>query len=160
MEIVYIALGSNLGNRAENLENAVAALKGVGAVCAQSQVYETAPLYVVEQPAYLNAVVKVATTLTPEQVLTALQAIENAAGRERGVRYGARSLDLDILYYGNAVIETETLQVPHPLLAERAFVLYPLCDVAPDFIHPVTGKTSVQMKAGVCGQDVRVFADL
>jgi 2-amino-4-hydroxy-6-hydroxymethyldihydropteridine diphosphokinase len=160
MEIVYIALGSNLGNRAENLENAVAALKGVGAVCAQSQVYETAPLYMIDQPAYLNAVVKLETSLTAEQVLTALQEIENTAGRERGVRYGARILDLDILYYGEAVIETATLQVPHPLLAERAFVLYPLCDVAPDFIHPVTGKTSAQMKAAVCGQDVRVFVGL
>ena len=157
---IYIALGSNLGNRAANLAEAMNALRAVGAVCAQSQVYETAPLYVIDQPAYLNAVVKLETTLTPEQVLTALQAIENAAGRERGVRYGARSLDLDILYYGNAVIETATLQVPHPLLAERAFVLYPLCDVAPDFIHPVTGKTSAQMKAAVCGQDVRVFAGL
>ncbi len=154
---IYIALGSNLGNRAENLENAVVALKGVGAVCAQSQVYETAPLYVIDQPAYLNAVVKLETSLTAEQALTALQAIENAAGRERGVRYGARSLDLDILYYGNVVIETATLQVPHPLLAERAFVLYPLCDVAPDFIHPVTGKTSTQMKAAMCGQDVRLY---
>jgi 2-amino-4-hydroxy-6-hydroxymethyldihydropteridine diphosphokinase len=160
MEIVYIALGSNLGNRAENLENAVAALKGVGAVCAQSQVYETAPLYMIDQPAYLNAVVKLETSLTAEQVLTVLQEIENTAGRERGVRYGARILDLDILYYGEAVIETATLQVPHPLLAERAFVLYPLCDVAPDFTHPVTGKTSAQMKTGVCGQDVRVFVGL
>ena len=157
---IYIALGSNLGNRAANLAEAMNALRAVGAVCALSQVYETAPLYVIDQPAYLNAVVKVETSLTAEQVLTALQAIENAAGRERGVRYGARSLDLDILYYGNVVIETATLQVPHPLLAERAFVLYPLCDVAPHFKHPVTGKTSVQMKAAVCGHDVRVYSQL
>jgi 2-amino-4-hydroxy-6-hydroxymethyldihydropteridine diphosphokinase len=157
---IYIALGSNLGNRAANLAEAMNALRAVGAVCAQSQVYETAPLYLTEQPAYLNAVVKLETSLTAEQVLTALQEIENTAGRERGVRYGARILDLDILYYGNAVIETATLQVPHLLLAERAFVLYPLCDVAPNLKHPVTGKASTEMKTAVCGQDVKVYSKL
>jgi 2-amino-4-hydroxy-6-hydroxymethyldihydropteridine diphosphokinase len=158
METVYIALGSNLGNRTENLVNAINALNVlVGAVQAQSHVYETAPLYITEQPAYLNAVVKVETMLTPAQVLEALQGLEKAAGRVRDVRYGARVLDLDILYYGNAVIETATLQIPHPLLAERAFVLYPLCDIEPDLLHPLTGKTSVQMKEAVCGQDVRVY---
>jgi 2-amino-4-hydroxy-6-hydroxymethyldihydropteridine diphosphokinase len=101
---IYIALGSNLGNRAENLAEAMNALRAVGAVCTQSQVYETAPLYMIDQPAYLNAVVKLETSLTAEQVLTVLQEIENTAGRERGVRYGARILDLDILYYGEAVI--------------------------------------------------------
>lgn len=133
-----MALGSNLGDRARHLEQAIHGLRatcGVGQV-EISPVYETDPVGP-PQGSYLNAVVSLTTTLQPRALLACLQAIEAAAGRERASERNApRSLDLDLLFYGDHCLDEEGLQVPHPRLQERAFVLTPLADLAPALMHP------------------------
>ena len=131
--LVYIGLGANLGEREAALRQALAALgqyPGIR-VLRVSPLYGSAPVDA-GGPDYLNAVAEVATTLTPEAVLQALQAIEQSAGRERPYRNAPRTLDLDILWFGDQVIDTPTLTVPHPRMAERAFVLRPLADLVPE----------------------------
>jgi len=134
-----VALGSNLGDRETSLAAAIAALRRTRRVrvLAVSPVYETDPVGPPPQGPYLNAVVRLRTSLPPRALLERLQAIETAAGRTRGgERNAARTLDLDILFYGDAKIHEPGLAVPHPRLHERAFVLEPLCDLAPDRVHP------------------------
>ena len=134
-----MALGSNLGDRETSLAAAIAALRRTRRVrvLAVSPVYETDPVGPPPQGPYLNAVVRLRTSLPPRALLERLQAIETAAGRTRGgERNAARTLDLDILFYGEAKIHEPGLAVPHPRLHERAFVLEPLCDLAPDRVHP------------------------
>lgn len=140
-ERAYIGLGSNLGDREAMLQFAVRALDDLDDVSlvAVSRVYETDAVGPGEQGAYFNAAVAVDARIPPERLLERLLAIELEAGRDRtseAVRWSARTLDLDLLFFGDACIETKGLQVPHPRLHERAFVLEPLCDLAPDFIHP------------------------
>jgi 2-amino-4-hydroxy-6-hydroxymethyldihydropteridine diphosphokinase len=137
--IAYIALGSNLGDRERHLSAAFAALRalrGVREVVA-SRVYETDPIGPGEQRPYLNAVARVRTDLSPRDLLDELLAIERSEGRERGaVRDAPRTLDLDLLLYGEREIDEPGLVVPHPRMALRAFVLEPLCDLAPDLVIP------------------------
>ena len=131
--LVYVGLGANLGEREAALRQALAALgqyPGIR-VLRVSPLYGSAPVDA-GGPDYLNAVAEVATTLTPEALLQALQAIEQSAGRERPYRNAPRTLDLDILWFGDQVIDTPTLTVPHPRMAERAFVLRPLADLVPE----------------------------
>jgi 2-amino-4-hydroxy-6-hydroxymethyldihydropteridine diphosphokinase len=143
-EAVYLGLGSNLGDRAGLLAAAIAGLretKGIS-VRAVSPLYETDPIGPPPQGPYLNAAVQVATTLAPRELLETLLALETRAGRVRsGVRDSPRTLDLDLLLYGDRVVDEPGLVVPHPRLHERAFVLEPLCDLAPDFVHPTRGET-------------------
>lgn len=141
MTEVYIALGGNLGDRAANLEAAIAALGPEIVLRDRSAVYETEPQYVTGQPRFLNMAVRGETDLGADDLLRHLKELEKSLGRTGGVRYGPRVIDLDILLYGDAVIETPGLSIPHPRLAERAFVLRPLADIAPRLVHPVTGKT-------------------
>lgn len=141
MTEVYIALGSNLGDRAANLEAAIAELGPEIVLRDRSAVYETEPRYVTGQPRFLNMAVRGETDLGADDLLRHLKELEKSLGRTGGVRYGPRLIDLDILLYGDAVIETPGLSIPHPRLAERAFVLRPLADIAPRLVHPVTGKT-------------------
>ena len=137
--IAYIALGSTLGDRELHLRAALAALReqrGVRDVLT-SRVYETDPIGPGPQRPYLNAVARVATALSPRDLLDRLLAIERSEGRERGaVRNAARTLDLDLLLYGEREIDEPGLVVPHPRMAQRAFVLEPLCDLAPDLVIP------------------------
>lgn len=133
-----IGLGSNLGDRARTLEGAVAAIAELGALRAVSSVYETAPVGP-PQPEYLNAAVRLETELLPERLLDELLEIERRAGRERRVRWGARTLDLDILWISGMVVETSRLTVPHSELSARAFALVPLLEVAPEATDPRTG---------------------
>ncbi len=131
----YVALGANLGDAAQTLRDALASLThtpGIRLVKASS-LYRTAPIES-SGPDYLNAVAAVSTTLTAPDLLTALQAIENAAGRERPYRNAPRTLDLDLLLYGDGRIASPTLTVPHPRMGERAFVLVPLAEIAPEFV--------------------------
>jgi 2-amino-4-hydroxy-6-hydroxymethyldihydropteridine diphosphokinase len=139
----WVALGSNLGDRAAHLAAAIAALRAHPEirVTALSAVYETDPVGPPPQGPYLNAVVRLRTTLAPQALLACLLEIEAGEGRQRGERWSARSLDLDLLFYGALVIDEPGLRVPHPHLHERAFVLEPLCDVAPRLVHPVLGET-------------------
>jgi len=141
-----IALGGNLGNSQKILTEAIAALdyEPCIRVVSRSHFYKTAPIGP-PQPDYLNACILVETTLTPRSLLHHLLAIENQFGRVRQVRWGARSLDLDLLLYGDQVVDTLGLTVPHPRLHERAFVLVPLMDVAPDWPHPIFRKTVAQL---------------
>lgn len=130
-----VALGANAGDRLATIEAAIWALHDADAIVVTdvSGIYETLPWGGVEQPAYLNAVVTIETTLGPHELLADLQATEAAFGRDRGaeVRWGPRTLDLDLLLYGDEVIDTPGLAVPHPRLTERAFVLVPLAEVLP-----------------------------
>ncbi len=156
--IVHIGLGSNLGNRAANLRDAITALAGVGEVEAESRVYETAPLYVTDQPAFLNMAVRIRTTLSPLDLLHRLKGIESQLGRVAAVRYGPRRIDLDILLYGEVVLETAELALPHPRLPERRFALAPLADIAADTRHPVSGLTVAAMLAALPeGDEVRQY---
>ena len=137
---VYLGLGTNLGDRWQNLLRAIEGLRAFVAVDGVSPVYETEPWGYTEQPWFLNAVVTGLTELPPQDLLAALKDLERALGRQPTFRYGPRVIDVDILFYGQARIETPDLIVPHPRLHERAFVLIPLADLAPDLLHPVLGE--------------------
>jgi 2-amino-4-hydroxy-6-hydroxymethyldihydropteridine diphosphokinase len=148
--LALIGLGSNLGDRKAQLDAAVAALAEAPGVVvrAVSRYHETAPVGGPEgQPNYLNAAAAVETTLDPLDLLHVLQAIEHRAGRVRTVRWGPRTLDLDLLLFGDRIIETGELQVPHPRMAERLFVLAPLAEIAPGAVDPVTGRTVAELLA-------------
>jgi 2-amino-4-hydroxy-6-hydroxymethyldihydropteridine diphosphokinase len=137
---VYLGLGSNLGNRAANLRMALRYLPPLARVEEVSSLYETAPLGGEEQSPFYNAVCRISTGLGPEALLRHLKQIEFAIGRRPGPRWGPRPVDLDILLCGDRVLEQEGLVIPHPLLAERAFVLVPLAELSPQLMHPVLGK--------------------
>jgi 2-amino-4-hydroxy-6-hydroxymethyldihydropteridine diphosphokinase len=147
-ETVYIALGSNLGNRAAMLARAQEAMSEAGIrVMRRSALYTTEPVDAPPQPWFLNAVVEAETALTPRQLLDALAAIERRLGRQRLVPRGPRTLDLDILLYGSSVISTTELEVPHPGIAFRRFVLVPLAELAPTLRHPVLRKSITELLA-------------
>ncbi|MGC4091466.1 MAG: 2-amino-4-hydroxy-6-hydroxymethyldihydropteridine diphosphokinase [Polyangiaceae bacterium] len=134
---VVVGLGSNLGDRRATLHDAVRAQRALGSVSALSYLYESAPVGP-PQPDFLNAALRLTTELSPAALLTALLEIERLAGRERRVRWGPRTLDLDILWINGRAVSSAELQVPHPELELRPFALLPLLDVAPDAKHPTT----------------------
>jgi len=137
----YLGLGSNLGDRRQNLRRACEMLTDVATVNRLSPLYDTAPVGNTDQPRFLNAVCRVATDLSPEDLLRFIKDMEQKMGRRPGPPNSPRPIDIDILFYNDVVMHTPDLTIPHPRLAERAFVLAPLADIAPDLVHPVTGKT-------------------
>ena len=139
MATAYISLGANLGDRAAMLREAVRRLGALGRVMAVSSLYETEPVGFREQPPFLNAVVALETDLGPAELLAALVAIERDLGRVRTFRNAPRTLDLDILLLNGLVLHEPGLTLPHPRLHERAFVLAPLAEIAPEVVHPVLG---------------------
>lgn len=145
MAEVFIALGSNLGDREANLREAQAAIVSAVAILARSSVHETGPQYVVDQPPFLNMVLRGTTSLEPEALLSFLQNIEKNLGRKPSRRFGPRLIDLDILYHGDKISNNQHLVLPHPRIAERNFVLLPMAEIAPERRHPVTGKTTAEM---------------
>ena len=140
MTVVYIGIGSNVGDRIENLRQALKYLDGIMSLERLSATYETAPRYVLDQPPFLNMAVGGDTPLEPLLLLEKLKKFEIDIGRvPTEERYGPRAIDLDILFYGSDVVNEPGLSIPHPLMAEREFVLRPLADIAPNFRHPVMG---------------------
>lgn len=142
---VYVALGSNLGSRSENLTEALRRMADIGNIIQQSAVYDTKPQYVTDQPPFLNQVVLFKTAALPLDLLDAFKKIEMDMGREPGLRYGPRLIDLDILYYDTKIINHPRITIPHPEIAKRDFVLRPLAEIAPDFLCPLHHKTIVEL---------------
>ena len=142
MAIAYIALGSNLNNPVKQVQNALRFIADIEKtqVIAESTLHETAPLGPQDQPNYINQVIAVETQLTPHALLQALLAIEKSMGRVRDVRWGPRIIDCDILLFDQEIIATDDLVIPHPEMTKRAFVLYPLAEIAPDLVLP-SGET-------------------
>jgi 2-amino-4-hydroxy-6-hydroxymethyldihydropteridine diphosphokinase len=146
MTIVYLSLGSNVGDRPQNLRTAITALDDVGVnVRKVSKIYETEPVDYLEQDWFLNCVVEGETALTAAELLQGLRRIEKKIGSAKAFAKGPRIIDLDILYFDDAVIDAAGLQIPHPRMADRRFVLVPLAEIAPDLRHPVTQKTTAEM---------------
>lgn len=148
-ETIFLCLGTNLGEREANLSAAVSALKGFTTIIAVSPIYETAPWGYAQQPAFLNQVIEVETAISAADLLVRIKAIEEELGRQPTFRYGPRVIDIDILLYGQAQIHTPTLVVPHPRLAERAFVLVPLADLASELVVPGIGRRVKDLLAAV-----------
>jgi 2-amino-4-hydroxy-6-hydroxymethyldihydropteridine diphosphokinase len=139
--LVYLSLGSNVGDRAHNLDEAVRRLAGLGRVQSVSSFYETEPVEVTEQAWFLNCAVALKTAETPESLMSALLGIEQAMGRRRTQAKGPRTIDIDILLFGDAVLNAPDVTIPHPAMQNRRFVLEPLAEIAPEACHPLLKKT-------------------
>ena len=153
--VIYLSLGSNLGDRQEKLDMALGLLSQRLGELQPSSVYDTEPVGNANQPHFLNMVCQARTGLAPAELLALVKGIELKMGRTPHKPNAPRPIDIDILFYGDQVVETPELVIPHPRLTERAFVLVPLAEIAPDLVHPVSGKTvkelleSVREKQGV-----------
>lgn len=141
----YIAFGSNIGDREENINKAFEILKQKLRIIKRSSLYETKPMYFKKQNWFLNGVVKADTELLPKELLDFLKNIEKELGRKAVERNGPRIIDLDILFYADQIVNEDDLIIPHPKIAERAFVLVPLIEIAPNLIHPVYKKTILKL---------------
>lgn len=158
---VFLALGSNLGQRKANLEKALQLLGQRLAIERVSSLYETEPVGYEEQPRFLNAVCRAAIEIGPFQLLSLVKGIEASLGRVPSFHDAPRPIDLDIIFYGNLVIQTPQLVIPHPRLEERAFMLIPLAEIAPDLIHPVSGRSIEDLAIRVQGREgVRKIGEL
>ena len=142
MSIAYIGIGSNLGNREENCQKAIALLieKNIK-ITKRSSLYEIEPWGVKEQPRFINMAVEIETNLEPAELLKVIKEIENSMGRRKGIRWGPRVIDLDVLLYDDLILKTGELEIPHPAIKDREFVLKPLSEIAPDKIHPIFKKS-------------------
>jgi 2-amino-4-hydroxy-6-hydroxymethyldihydropteridine diphosphokinase len=158
---VYLSLGSNVGDRAANLRTAINRVSSLGDVMAVSSFYETEPVEFAAQPWFLNCAVELDTEKMPKQLLAGILDIEREMGRRRVQKKGPRTLDIDILLFGNSIIQTKGLTIPHPAMHERRFVLEPLAEIAPEAQHPVIKRTVRELRDALPpGQAVRRASDL
>ncbi|WP_207105955.1 2-amino-4-hydroxy-6-hydroxymethyldihydropteridine diphosphokinase [Dissulfurispira thermophila] len=147
MAIIYIGIGSNMGDRQANCMRAIDKLKDKGfTIKKMSSMYETKPWGLEEQPDFINMVVEAETVLLPEELLSTLKEVEEELGRQKTVKWGPRIIDLDILFYDDDIIDMQHLHIPHLLLHKRDFVLLPMVEIAPDKVHPVLKKNIRQLK--------------
>lgn len=152
----YLSLGSNVGDRAANLNAAIARLSLLGKVTAVSSFYETEPVEFAAQPWFLNCAVELETEKMPRQLLRGVLAIEQEMGRRRQRKKGPRNIDIDILLFGNSIVKVQGLTIPHPAMQERRFVLEPLAEIAPGARHPVFERTVRELRDSLpAGQTVR-----
>jgi 2-amino-4-hydroxy-6-hydroxymethyldihydropteridine diphosphokinase len=150
LKTAYLSLGSNLGDREAHLTEALHRLQAAGVhVVRRSSIHETEPQDFRDQPWFLNLAVEVETDLAPQELLASIQKIESDMGRQRTIPKGPRTIDLDILFYANLIITTADLEIPHPRFTQRAFVLDPLSEIAPDLRHPVTGQSVREAQAAL-----------
>ena len=155
-KLVYLSLGSNVGDRRGHLEQAIRRLGEFGDVAAVSAFYETEPVEYTRQDWFLNCAVALETELMPKQFLGRIRGIEQEAGRRRSIAKGPRTLDIDIVLFGDAVVDTPGLTIPHPAMQERRFVLEPLAEIAPDARHPVLGRTMRELRDALPAGDAKV----
>lgn len=157
--LAYLSLGSNIGDRAAHLSDAIARLESAGRVKSVSSFYETEPVEFTDQAWFVNCAVALETSLTPARLMENLLDVERQMGRERIQRKGPRMIDIDILLVGDQIVNTPALTVPHPAMAARRFVLEPLAEIAPAVVHPVRKKTVRELLEGLpVGQTVRRLA--
>ncbi len=141
MPIVFIGIGSNLGKREENCKSAISLLeKNSIEITKRSSMIETEPWGITDQPKFINMAIEAKTDLEPNELLELLKKTESETGRQPGIRWGPRAIDLDILFYDDLIFKTDELEIPHPGIAEREFVLKPLAEIAPDKVHPALKK--------------------
>jgi 2-amino-4-hydroxy-6-hydroxymethyldihydropteridine diphosphokinase len=145
---VFLLLGSNLGDRQLFLQQAIGHIENyIAPVLKASSTYETQSWGKIDEPDYLNQVVMLQTSLSAKKLLKKILSIENTLGRKRDEKWGSRTIDIDILFYGEAIINEEDLQIPHPQLHKRRFTLEPLAEIAPEFVHPALNKNVLQLKS-------------
>ncbi|MCO6497028.1 MAG: 2-amino-4-hydroxy-6-hydroxymethyldihydropteridine diphosphokinase [Chitinophagaceae bacterium] len=143
---VYLSTGTNLGNRKHNLANARRLIEDhAGNIIAASSIYKTAPWGYADQPDFLNQVVEIETTLSPAALMKTLLRIEEEMGRVRTFKNASRVIDIDILFYDNSIRKNNGVIIPHPLIAERRFILVPMCELKPDYVHPVLKKNMLEL---------------
>lgn len=154
--MLYLSTGSNLGHRKNHLAEAEAQIaKKIGRITRKSRIYETSAWGITDQPSYLNQVLEVETSFTAFDILGKIHQIEQQAGRHRLQKWAARTLDIDILFLNNQIIDTPNLNLPHPHLQDRNFVLVPLCELIPDFQHPILQKKIHELRTN-CSDELAV----
>ncbi len=157
MENVYLIIGGNLGNRESNLQKALNLISvSIGNIIKKSSIYQTDAWGNTNQPKFLNQVILCETALTPQQVLTQIHGIETIFQRIKLEKWGSRTMDVDILFYNDCIIDEPNLKIPHPLLTQRRFVMVPLLEIAPQLIHPIL-KTNITKLYNNCNDNLEVF---